>query len=183
MRAVLDACVIYPSILRDILIGFAAKGLFEPVLSDRIVEEWTRSTAKIGPEAQALAKTEAMLLRANFPNAFHRVQPQDEAGLSLPDPNDVHVLAVAIASHADCIVTFNAQDFPRPILAEHDLDRRDPDGFLWEIASHHPSEAKAVTEAVLAKAEKMAGETIGIRRLLKKVQLNRLAKFLADPKP
>ncbi len=111
-KAVLDACVLYPTVLREILQGAAAAGLFQPVFSDRILREWTRAAAKLGPEAQAQAEAEAQLLRAAFPKAVIREQPTIEARLLLPDPNDVHVLAVAIAAGADSIVTFNAQDFP-----------------------------------------------------------------------
>lgn len=181
MRACLDACVLYPTILREILLGFATKGLFEPIFSDRILEEWTRATVKIGPEAQAQARTEALLVRASFPKAMVREQLQIEAQLSLPDENDLHVLAVAIAGHADCIVTFNAQDFPRPVLAEHGLDRRDPDGFLWDLTSRHPAVGREVIHGVVATAERMAGTPIGAKKLLKKAQLNRLAKMIADP--
>ena len=66
----------------------------------------------------------------------------------LPDANDAHVLAVAISAGADAILTFNAADFPRHLLAEEHLDRRDPDGFLWELWSHHPAKVSAVVEAV-----------------------------------
>lgn len=178
MRAVLDACVLYPSVLREILIGVAARGLYEPLVSDRILREWTLATAKIGAGAQVQAEGEALLLKAAFPRAMVQAQPNIEARLSLPDPNDDHVLAVAIAGHADAIVTFNAQDFPRPVLADHGLDRRDPDGFLWEIWSHHPAEVGAVVAEVRAKASQMAGEEITLRKLLKKSQLWRLAKAL-----
>ena len=118
MRAVLDACVLYPPTLRDLLLGVAAKGLYEPQWSDRILREWVLATAKLGPVAQAMAEGDAALARAAFPRASVREQPNIEARLSLPDPDDVHVLAVAIGGHADAIVTFNAVDFPRPVLAE-----------------------------------------------------------------
>lgn len=50
--------------------------------------------------------------------------------LSLPDANDVHVLAAAIAGHADCIVTANLSDFPSAILELHGLTAVHPDDFL-----------------------------------------------------
>ncbi len=181
MRAALDACVIYPTVLREILMGFAAKGLFEPILSERILGEWTRATAKIGPEAQAQSQIEAALLRLAHPRAMVRAQPEIEARLNLPDPNDTHVLAVAIAGHADCIVTFNAQDFPRGVLADHGIERRDPDGFLWDLTSRYPVAGRAVIMDVLATAERLSGQVIGVKKLLKKAQLNRLAKMQADP--
>jgi hypothetical protein len=96
--------------------------------------------------------------------------------LQLPDPNDVHVLAVAIAGHADAIVTFNAVDFPRPVLADEGIERRDPDGFLWELWSRNPAEVGAVVAAVHARGEAIAGKTIPLRSFLKKAQLWRLGK-------
>jgi hypothetical protein len=107
-----------------------------------------------------------------------QAQPNIEARLSLPDPNDIHVLAVAIAGHADAIVTFNAVDFPRPVLADEGIERRDPDGFLWELWSRHPSDVGAVVAAVHARAEEMADKPLPIRAFLKRAQLWRLGKAI-----
>ncbi len=178
MRAVLDACVLYPTVLREILLGVAARGLYEPLWSDRILREWTRAADKIGPGAMVQAEGEAVLARAAFPRATLREQPNIEARVSLPDPNDEHVLAVAIAGHADAIVTFNAQDFPRPVLAEFGIDRRDPDGFLWELWSRNPAEVAAVVAQVQATAERLSGQDWPVRKLLKKAQLPKLGKAL-----
>ena len=178
MRAVLDACVLFPTVLREILLGVAARGLYEPQWSDRILREWVLATAKLGPVAQALAEGDAALARAAFPRASVREQPNIEARLSLPDPNDVHVLAVAIAGHADAIVTFNAMDFPRHMLADEGIERRDPDGFLWELWSRNPAEVGAVVAAVHARAEAMAGKPLPLRGFLKKAQLWRLGKAI-----
>ena len=150
MKAVLDACVLFPTVLREILLGVAGKGLYEPLWSDRILREWVLATAKLGPLAQAQAEAEATLLRASFPRASLRDRPEIEARLLLPDANDVHVLATAIAGHAEAIVTFNATDFPRHILAEEGLTRRDPDSFLWELWSYHPAEVATVVAAVFS---------------------------------
>ncbi len=179
MKAVLDACVLYPTVLREILSGVAARGLYEPLWSDRIIREWTRATVKLGPVAQAQAEVEATLFCAAFPRGQLREQPSIEARLLLPDPNDVHVLAVAIAGHADCIVTFNAKDFPRHLLAEEGIARRDPDGLLWELWSFHPAPVSEVVRHVHAVAERMAGAPIPLRSLLKRAQLPKLGKAMA----
>jgi len=176
MKAVLDACVIFPPVLRDLLLGVAVRGLYQPVWSERILREWVRATAKLGAGAMAGAEVQATLLRVGFPAAMTREQPGIEARLSLPDPNDVHVLAVAIASHADCIVTFNAADFPRHLLAEEGLERRDPDGFLWQLWSHHPAKVNAAVTDVHARAEAMAGAPVSLNALLKRAKLGRLAR-------
>ena len=179
MKAVLDACVIYPTVLREILTGVAAQGLYEPLWSERIFREWVFATAKLGAVAQAQAAGEAALLRASFPRAMVRENPDIEARLLLPDANDRHVLAVAIAAHADCIVTFNAKDFPRHVLAEEGILRRDPDGFLWELWSHHPDVVSAVVTEIHVTAQRLAGVELPLRGLLKRAKLPRLAKVLA----
>jgi len=178
MKAVLDACVLYPTVLREILHGSAAAGLYEPVFSDRILREWVLATAKIGTDAPAIAAGEAASLRAAFPKALIRDRPEIEARLLLPDPNDVHVLATAIASRANAIVTFNAQDFPGHVLAAERITRRDPDGFLWELQSHHPDAMARVVEAVRARAEAISGQPVPLKGLLKRLRLYRLAKAL-----
>ena len=100
--------------------------------------------------------------------------------LSLPDANDIHVLAVAISSHADAIVTFNAQDFPRPMLAEWGIERRDPDGFLWEMHSRNPEIVARVAEGVRGTAERLSGQPMPIKTLMKRLQLHRFGKALAQ---
>ncbi len=74
MRALLDACVIYPTVLREVLVGCAALGLYEALWSERILEEWARATIKLGPEAEVHARGEVAVLKANFPKAS--IQPR-----------------------------------------------------------------------------------------------------------
>src|SRR5438552_2445019 len=50
--------------------------------------------------------------------------------LSLPDPDDRHVLAAAIRAGADVIVTCNLADFPAEALARFDIAAQHPDDFL-----------------------------------------------------
>ena len=136
MKVLLDACVLYPTILREILIGVAGAGLYAPLWSERILEEWARATRKLGPEAEMLARGDIARLRADWPDAAVLPHPGLAARLHLPDENDIHVLAAAVAGHADAILTFNASDFPRRILAEEGIERRDPDGGQCRVHDH-----------------------------------------------
>jgi predicted nucleic acid-binding protein len=177
-KVLLDACVLYPTVMREVLLHVAAKGLFIPLWSDRILEEWARAARKIGPTGEAQARGEVALLKANWPKASIKPQPGLEARLYLPDENDIHVLAVAIAGNADELVTMNTSDFPKNTLREEGIERRDPDGFLWELASHYPDEVGGAVEQVRLTAERLSGAPWEMRALMKKARLPRLGKAL-----
>ena len=178
MKAVLDACVLYPTVLREVLTGVAAAGLYRPLWSERILEEWVRATRRIGPGAEGIARAEAAALRARFPGAMVAAAPEVEARLHLPDPNDIHVLAIAVAAGADALVTLNTGDFPLRVLAGEGIARRDPDGFLWEFWSHHPDTVARVVAGVHARAEAAAQRELSLRPLLRRARLPRLGKAL-----
>ena len=67
MRVALDACVLFPTVLREMLLGAAAAGGFAPVWSARILEEWARATRRLPEGAEAVARAEIALLRAAWP--------------------------------------------------------------------------------------------------------------------
>jgi len=178
MRALLDANVLYPTVLRQILTGVAAAGLYEPLWSDRILEEWARATVKLGPEAERQARAEVASLRAAFPAALVPPDAALAVGLRLPDPDDVHVLAAAIGGRADVIVTRNARDFPRATLAALGIGRQDGDQFLTALWSEAPVAVAEVCQRVRAEAERLSGEPWEMRALLKRAGLPTLGKRL-----
>jgi hypothetical protein len=98
--------------------------------------------------------------------------------LWLPDPADIHVLAAAVAGHADGIVTMNAKDFPRNILAEEGLTRADPDTLLLGFFEAQPEVMRATADAVLEEARRLSGDDWTMRSLMKKARLPRLGKAL-----
>ncbi len=178
MKVLLDTCVLYPTVMREVLLGAAAQGLFTPLWSERILEEWARAARKLGPEGEAQARAEVALVRANWPGAEVTLPPSLETRLWLPDVNDRHVLAAAIAGSADVIITANAADFPRNILAEEGLSRADPDAFLHGLWQANPETLAQVSETVRAEAEGLSGQPWTLRGLLKKARLPRLGKAL-----
>lgn len=180
MKLLLDTCVLYPTVMREVLLGAAKAGFYTPLWSARILEEWARAAQKIGPDGTLQARAEIALLRTNWPKAEVSPAPGVESRLWLPDAADIHVLAAAIAGHADGIVTVNNKDFPRHTLAEEGLSRHTPDELLIAFFKQDSDMMQQVGSDVLATANQMSGEEWDIRRLLKKARLPRLAKALAQ---
>ncbi|SFL88465.1 RSP_2648 family PIN domain-containing protein [Shimia aestuarii] len=178
-RLLLDTCVLYPTVMREVLLGVARTGAFRPLWSARILEEWARAARKLGPTGEAQARGEIALLRAAWPGAEVTWKPSLEDRLWLPDAADAHVLAAAIAGSADAIVTMNAKDFPRNVLAEEGVERIDPDTLLRACWEEAPGAVEAVCEAVRQEAERLSGEDWPMRSLLKKARLPRLAKAVS----
>lgn len=178
MRAVLDACVLYPTVMREMLFGAARAGLFQPIWSERLLEEWALTGAKFGAEVEAQARGEIAMAQAAFPKACQKTRPGIEERLWLPDPGDLHVLALAVSSSADAVVTANAKDFPRHILAEEGLSRADPDGLLQGFTEAQPEIMSEVGGKVLATARRLSGEDWSLRALMRKARLPRTGKAL-----
>ncbi|MDF0602934.1 PIN domain-containing protein [Psychromarinibacter sp. C21-152] len=179
MKVLIDANVLYPTVMRQVVLGVARAGLFTPLWSARILEEWARAAAaKLGPEGEAQARGEIAGLRRDWPAAEVPVREGLEARLWLPDAADVHVLAAAIAGSADVILTENAKDFPRGVLAEEGLTRQAADPFLMGLYADHPEAVAQAAEAVRQEAERLSGEAWPIRRLMRKARLPRLGKAL-----
>jgi len=181
MRVLIDACVLYPTVMREVLIGVAAQGVFEPLWSACILEEWARAAARLGDGFEDMARGEIALLNANWPNAEIAYSPDIEAGLHLPDPDDTHVLAAAIAGKADVLLTMNLKDFPTRAVSAQGVVRRDPDSLLREMFEQNPEIVGLVAENVRQVAESLSGMPQDMRKLMKKARLPRLGKALVTP--
>lgn len=179
MRVLIDACVLYPTVLREIVTGLAAAGAFTPLWSARILEEWAHAAARLGPGEEAVARGEIALLRARFPEAEVLPDPATEARLWLPDGDDVHVLAAAIAARADVLLTLNIRDFPKSALDPEAILLRHPDEFLLEALARSPEAVARIVAQVHAEAARLSGVSLDLRALLKRAKLPRLGKALA----
>ena len=68
--AILDACVLYPAPIRDLLMQLAKQGAFQARWSDDIHEEWIRSVLEDRGDLTAaqIARTRALMER-HLPDA------------------------------------------------------------------------------------------------------------------
>ncbi len=178
MKVLLDACVLFPTVLREMLLGAAAAGGYDPLWSPRILEEWARATRRLPEGAEAIARAEIAAMRARWPEAEIDPPPDLAGTLSLPDPDDRHVLATALAGGAEAILTLNRADFPPRTLARHGVMLRQPDEFLLDLRAGGLDLA-AVAARVRARAEAASGRPQQLRPLLKRAGLPRTAKALA----
>ena len=170
----LDACVLYPPLVRRLLLGTAGQGLYAPLWSARVLDEWRIAVAsKQGVLAGDQAVAAQAEMAAQFPAARVESEADAEAAIRLPDSADAHVLAAAVAGAAEILLSFNLRDFPRRVLAARGMEARHPDGFLWELLSLAPERAGAAIGAALAEAGIAPGRA---RTALKRAHLPRLGK-------
>jgi predicted nucleic acid-binding protein len=140
--AILDACVLYPAPIRDLLLYLADAELYTPKWTDKIHEEWTRNLLKNRPDisSKQLRKTKAAMHEA-FPDANVLNYQSLIKSIELPDPNDAHVLAAAVRCNADVIVTANTKDFPNQYLQQFDVEAQHPDLFITNLIELNPENA------------------------------------------
>lgn len=178
MRVLMDACILFPTVMREVLMETAKLGGFTPLWSDKILAEWRHAAGRQDFEVGGIAGVEIALLKAEWPGAMVETDADMIASLSLPDRDDRHVLAAAIAGKAEFLLTKNLKDFPTKVLARHDIIRREPDGFLLELAQGGTVDMNTVGRKVQARAVKASGRGQLIRPLLKRTGLPRLGKYL-----
>jgi hypothetical protein len=141
---VLDACVMFPMLARDVLLTLAAHGFFNPKWSPRIREEWMRNLtekrcqkdADADTDVDSCAKVEKIANAADraFPDALVSDQTPESDALSPVDRKDRHVVMTAIVAQADAIVTFNTKDFAPDHLRERlEIEVIHPDDFIMDL--------------------------------------------------
>lgn len=114
--AILDANVLYPQLIRDTLLSLAVERLYHARWSATIHAEWTRNLAKDRPEPATKLALVVERMNDSVPDCLVTHYEKLANSIELPDPDDRHVVAAAIAGHADAIVTFNTKDFPAVVL-------------------------------------------------------------------
>lgn len=128
--ALLDACVLFPAGIRDTLLSVAETELYRVRWTEEILSETRRAILRELPDLDP-ARIDGMLadMREAFPDAT--VEGYEQLiGSMTNDEGDRHVLAAAVESDAQVIVTSNLRHFPPEACEPHHIDVQDPDEFL-----------------------------------------------------
>ncbi len=148
----LGASVLYAAPLRDLLLELALVDLFHAQWTERINEEWIRHVLANRPDLTAaqLSRTRA-LMQTHLRDCLVEDYEALIETLTLPDPDDRHVLAAAIKGHAEVIVTSNLWDFPASTLARYGLEAQHPDMFLGSLMEQDPVAVCAAVRRIRAR--------------------------------
>ena len=138
-RVVLDACVLYPIGLTDLLLTSSLSGLYQAYWSPTIIDEALRNLIADRPDVpeHALRRRFAMMDEAIESASVEAPATLIEAMTN--DPKDRHVLALAVWVGAEVIVTDNLKDFPADACAPYGVEIQSPDTFVEHLVSLDPA--------------------------------------------
>lgn len=155
-----DANVLYSRVLRDYLLYAAAEQLISIRWSQRILDEFAKHLiANIAGFDREQAQRLFEGMNAAFPDAL--VAPvsghyQRLKSLHMPDPDDRHVVAAAVAAEADILCTSNTKHFPGLVMDRVGVIRLTPDELLAGLLRAHPEEMLRVHRT---SVERLKGAT------------------------
>jgi predicted nucleic acid-binding protein len=139
--ALIDACSLADTLRRNLLLTLAEAEFFRVRWSVQILDETERAIARMAtdkglddPASRAERARDAMT-RA-FPEAdVGDFTPLMSAAAGLRDTNDHHVLAAALKTQAQTIVTENLRDFPAETLSPFGIEARSADDFIADTVA------------------------------------------------
>lgn len=138
-KVILDSNVLYPALLRDLLILLHEAKLFHARWTDEILDEMVRSITSNRPEIANRIKRTRSVMKENLPDSLVSGHEYLIPKLQLPDPHDRHVLAAAIHCRVSIIVTDNLKDFPDRVLSKYKIIANSPDQFLSDLLQRDPT--------------------------------------------
>jgi hypothetical protein len=177
VTAVYDANILYPAPLRDLFIRIAQAGLVRARWSESIHDEWVRNVLKDNPQRspERLARTRNLMNEA-VRDCLVTGYEDLIGSLTLPDPDDRHVLAAAIRAGAEVIVTYNLRDFPEGTLGRFEIKAEHPDDFLVRLLDLAPG---VVCAAVKRQRESLRNPPKTAEELLTTLESQGLTQAVA----
>lgn len=153
--AVLDACVLYPVVVRDLLLTLSTNAAIEPRWSAEILDEMRRNVLDDHPEI-ATDHFETKLIGAmtrRFPKALvtgfeHLIASMDN------DPKDRHVAAAAVHAGATMLITDNVRDFRGLSLPNNNVRVVTPAQLVTELLENEPDVFRVAVELMAARKQR-----------------------------
>jgi predicted nucleic acid-binding protein len=133
--AFLDTCTLYGAYLCDTLLGLAEAEIYRPLWSADILQELDRNLSQRVPTTAVKHRIAEM--RRAFPDAEVTGYEPLIASMTC-DQKDRHVLAAAVRSRAEVLVTFNVRDFPTKSTDPYDVQVVDTESFLLDQLDLYP---------------------------------------------
>ena len=176
---VYDANVLFPASVRDLLLEMAAGGVFRAHFSSQILNEVTESLSFRYPD---VAQRDWENLASNMVTAVRGICVECDEALAgdhvLPDPDDQHVLALALQTGAQLIVTENATDFPESVLKPLGIESLNADQFVLNVAT---LDRRSVTSALEGVSARLKNPPLTAREILVRAGLHlSLAELTSD---
>ncbi|GAA4036815.1 hypothetical protein GCM10022247_73320 [Allokutzneria multivorans] len=173
--ALLDTCVLWPSLQRDFLLSLAVEGMYRPVWSTAILEELeyeeARKLIERGEDRWRAAERASRLVTV-MRQAFDDAEIDGWQGLvgtyGLPDRNDEHVIAAAVVGGAGAIITHNTKDFP-PHLLPDGIDVLAPQRFAADTVALNPAQALTAVMAIASRSGR-SGSPHGVPEILHRLE-------------
>lgn len=172
--AFLDACVLYPTNLRDVLLSIAEAGVCQIRWSEDVLDEMERNVANRAKASnRERAAQGAAYVRREMTQAFEDAMVERESYLPLVhvmavNEKDKHVLAAAIVSGASVIVTDNTKDFPRDTVGKFGIDVQSADEFLLYQFELSPRSIVLILQRMAKERHKPMDSVDGALRALEK---------------
>lgn len=173
----LDACVLVPIALTDTLLRSAEAGLYRPLWSQQILDEMVTAIETIHRDLpEGAARRRAAMMDRAFDDACVTGWESLVDGITLPDPDDRHVVAAAQRGRADLLVTANLSDFPRDVLDPLGIEVQSPDEFLLNQLDLDPDRMMTVLNQ---QARATKNPAITLERLLEQLTRCGVPQFAA----
>ncbi len=178
--AILDACVLFSRLQRDVLLSLAHANLYTARWTHEIEREWTSALVARYPEASSVIPSLLAQMREAIPDCIIVDYEPFIEGIELPDKNDRHVVAAAIRGNADAIVSMNTKDFPLSVLSKFDLELQTPDQFVLNQIMLHPPIALTAIKRMRLRWERPSFTASDMVDLFEKRHLAQTAAHLRD---
>lgn len=165
-RVLLDACVLVPYDLSNLLLTLAEQELFTPLWSQEILEETERALI----EKLSVTAEKAHGRISRMQEAFPEAMVENHQGLVKAmtcHRKDRHVLAAAVKGDAQVIVTANLKDFPEASVKPYGVEVSHPDSFLWDQLD---LDAVATVKALEQLVERTSRPSLTVLDLMRRLR-------------